>query len=63
MTDFNCDASLVVIEQAMTGRDTPQARPKAILLCMYYLDSIASVDGAKKENHERKIEIVMSESP
>jgi hypothetical protein len=32
MVDFNCDASLVVIEHAMTGRDTPQARPNAILL-------------------------------
>ena len=32
MTDFNWDASLVVMEHAMTGRETPQARPKAILL-------------------------------
>jgi hypothetical protein len=26
------DASLVVIEQAITGRETPQARPNATLL-------------------------------
>ena len=32
INDFNCDASLVVMEQAITGRDTPQARPNAILL-------------------------------
>jgi len=34
INDFNCDASLVVMEQAMTGRETPQARPRAILLCI-----------------------------
>lgn len=32
MVDLSCDASLVVMEHAMTGRDTPHARPKAILL-------------------------------
>jgi hypothetical protein len=32
MVDLSCDASFVVIEQAMTGRETPQARPRAILL-------------------------------
>ena len=36
MTDFNWDASLVVMEHAMTGRETPQARPKAILLSRLY---------------------------
>jgi hypothetical protein len=29
---FNCDASLVVMEQEITGRETPHARPSAILL-------------------------------
>ena len=28
----NCEASLVVILTAMTGLETPHARPKAILL-------------------------------
>jgi hypothetical protein len=28
---FNCDASLDKIEAAMTGRDTPHARPNACL--------------------------------
>jgi hypothetical protein len=36
MRDFSCDASLVVMEQAMTGRDTPQALPRAILLHYKY---------------------------
>ena len=37
ITDFNWDASLVVMEHAMTGRDTPQARPRAILLHSVYV--------------------------
>ena len=32
MRVLSCDASLVVMEHAMTGRDTPQARPRATLL-------------------------------
>ena len=28
----SCEASFLVMEQAMTGRDTPQARPRATLL-------------------------------
>jgi hypothetical protein len=32
MVVFNCEASLVVMEQAITGRETPHARPKATLL-------------------------------
>ena len=28
---FSCDPSFVVIEQAMTGRDTPLERPSACL--------------------------------
>jgi hypothetical protein len=32
MRDLSCDASLVVMEHAITGRETPQALPKAILL-------------------------------
>ena len=30
--DLSWEASLVVMEQEMTGRDTPQARPSATLL-------------------------------
>lgn len=32
MVDLSCDASLVVIEHEITGRETPQALPKATLL-------------------------------
>lgn len=32
MVDLSCEASFVVTEQAMTGRETPHARPSAILL-------------------------------
>mmetsp|Transcript_6737 Transcript_6737/g.16579 ORF Transcript_6737/g.16579 Transcript_6737/m.16579 type:complete len:130 (+) Transcript_6737:92-481(+) len=32
INDFNCEASFVVMEHAMTGRETPHARPKATLL-------------------------------
>lgn len=32
MVDFSWEASLVVMEQAITGRETPQALPRAILL-------------------------------
>lgn len=34
INDLSCDASFVVMEQAMTGRDTPHALPRAILLDM-----------------------------
>ena len=36
MRDLSCEASLVVMEQAMTGRETPQARPRAILLFIVF---------------------------
>ena len=32
MVGLSCETSLVVMEQEITGRDTPQARPSAILL-------------------------------
>jgi hypothetical protein len=50
MTDFNWDASLVVMEHAMTGRDTPQARPRAILL-----EAFAHTNTKKNNAHHESV--------
>ena len=39
MVGFNWEISLVVMEQAITGRETPQARPRAILLVFEWIES------------------------